>query len=89
MKLNEDDLKTVYNIQGPLGKGLDIQPDGVHIAFTAGTGILVFIDLVAHLVRKNLGQLDSKEDAQLSKGFQFILYVSFPKQEESIAFEMC
>ena len=59
MKLNEEDLKTVFNIQGPLGKGLDIQPDGVHIAFTAGTGILVFIDLVAHLVRKNLGQLDS------------------------------
>jgi NAD(P)H-flavin reductase len=79
MKLNEHDLSTVYNIQGPLGKGLDIQPDGTHIAFTGGTGILVFIDLVAHLIRKNLDQLDSNEEKQLRKGFTFILYVSFPK----------
>ncbi len=62
-----------------MGKGLDIQQDGIHIAFTGGTGILVFIDLVAHLIRKNLGQLDTTEEKQLSKGFTFILYVSFPK----------
>jgi NAD(P)H-flavin reductase len=79
MKLNEHDLSTIYTIQGPLGKGLDIQPDGTHIAFTAGTGILVFIDLVAHLIRKNLGQLDVNEEKQLKTKFTFILYVSFPK----------
>jgi hypothetical protein len=62
-----------------MGKGLDIQPDGTHIAFTAGTGILVFVDLVAHLIRKNLGQLEKQEEQQLNKGFTFILYVSFPK----------
>lgn len=72
-----------------MGKGLDIQQDGVHIAFTAGTGILVFIDLVAHLIRKNLGQIDPQEDSQLSPSFKFILYVSFPKQEDAIALEMC
>lgn len=45
-----------------MGKGLDIQKGGVHIAFTAGTGILVFVDLVAHLIRKNLGLLSADED---------------------------
>ena len=44
-----------------MGKGLDIQPDGTHIAYTAGTGILVFVDLVAHLVRRNLEMMQSLE----------------------------
>lgn len=30
--------------------GLDIAKDGHNIAFTGGTGILVFLDLVAKLV---------------------------------------
>ena len=33
-----------------MGLGLNISPTGKHIAFAAGTGILVFIDLVAHLI---------------------------------------
>lgn len=48
-------------IKGPLGKGLEIQPTGVHIAFTAGTGSLVFLDLVTHLLRKSLGLLTKEE----------------------------
>lgn len=28
-----------------MGKGLDLQPTGVHVAFTAGTGVLPFLDL--------------------------------------------
>lgn len=35
-----------------MGKGLQIERTGVHIAFSAGTGALVFLDLVAHLIRK-------------------------------------
>jgi hypothetical protein len=34
-----------------MGKGLCIQKEGTHVAFVAGTGVLVFIDLVAYLVR--------------------------------------
>lgn len=34
-----------------MGKGLGIQNEGHHVAFVGGTGILVFIDLVAFLVR--------------------------------------
>jgi hypothetical protein len=33
-----------------MGTGLDIQTSGIHIAFAAGTGILVFVDLIAHLI---------------------------------------
>ena len=40
---------------GPLGKGLNVKPTGVHIAFSGGTGVLVYIDLVAYLIRENLG----------------------------------
>lgn len=46
-----------------MGKGLVIQKNGTHIAFTAGTGCLVFIDLVAHLIRKNLKMMDAEEDS--------------------------
>ncbi len=63
IKLNEAELSTYYEIQGPMGKGLDIKPEGTHIAFSAGTGCLVFIDLVAHLIRKNLGLLEPDEDS--------------------------
>lgn len=59
---NADVDNTIYEIQGPMGKGLEIQSEGTHIAFTAGTGCLVFVDLVAHLLRKNTGTLESKED---------------------------
>lgn len=37
-----------------MGLGLNIQSEGTHIAFTAGTGILAFIDLVAHLILRIL-----------------------------------
>jgi hypothetical protein len=33
-----------------MGMGLDIQTEGHHIAFAGGTGVLVYLDLVAHLV---------------------------------------
>jgi len=42
-------------IEGPLGIGLGIKPRGRHVAFAAGTGILVFIDLVAHLILRLTG----------------------------------
>lgn len=44
-----------FEVKGPMGKGLQVKPTGVHIAFAAGTGVLCFIDLVAALVRQSLG----------------------------------
>ena len=72
-----------------MGKGLDIQAEGTHIAFSAGTGCLVFVDLVAHLVRKNLGLLEADEEAQLGEKFKFVMFMSFPKRDEAIAYDIC
>ena len=36
------------------GLGLDENSQGVHLAFAAGTGVLVYIDLVARMVLSNL-----------------------------------
>lgn len=72
-----------------MGIGLDIQSTGTHIAFTGGTGCLVFVDLVAHLIRKSLNLLKPVEDNQLNAdSFKFILYVSFPKREEVIGLDL-
>ena len=46
-----------FFIKGPMGKGLGLSEssEGLHIAFAAGTGILVFVDLVARIA---VGDLD-------------------------------
>jgi hypothetical protein len=72
-----------------MGKGINIQREGTHVAFTAGTGCLVFLDLVAHLIRKNLGILNDTENNQLASNFTFIFYISFPAKSEAIGLDLC
>ena len=43
----------IFFVKGPMGKGLQIEERGVHIAFCAGTGVLVYLDLVGHLILRN------------------------------------
>ena len=50
---NEFSAENMYYIKGPMGKGLQVEPNGVHVAFCAGTGALVFLDLVSHILIKN------------------------------------
>ena len=73
-----------------LGKGLGLQKNGTHIAFTGGTGSLVFIDLIALLLRVNLGLVDPDSIPIFSRGstFKFILYVSFPNRPDSVALSL-
>lgn len=33
-----------------MGLGLGIDTDGTNVAFTGGTGVLVFLDLIAQLI---------------------------------------
>ncbi len=50
---------------------------------------MVFMDLVAHLLRKNLGLLSKEEDAMLDgKNFKFVFYLSFQKREDSMGLEL-
>ena len=79
-----------FTLKGPMGKGLRVERTGVHIAFTAGTGSLLFLDLVAHLIRKNLKMLNNQEDEKLDKhSFKFVFYMSFQGREESCGLKLC
>lgn len=49
---NATESKDIFEIKGPLGPGVALSPKGKHIAYTAGTGVLVFVDLVAYLIIK-------------------------------------
>lgn len=78
-------------IEGPLGTGLEIQQTGRHVAFAAGTGILVFIDLVAHLIYRLAGKKlppHLESSAIDIENFQLVLYTSFVNEKEAIALEM-
>jgi len=46
-------IEEMFFIKGPMGRGLEIKETGLHVAFCAGTGVLVFLDLVAHLLMRN------------------------------------
>lgn len=45
----EKDPGTFY-VKGPMGMGLNTNMNGHNIVFTGGTGILVFLDLVAFIL---------------------------------------
>jgi len=49
----------LFGLTGPLGKGLGLLPTskGVHIAFSAGTGILPFVDMISKLLLQEMGKL--------------------------------
>jgi hypothetical protein len=81
LKQNKPNPDDTYFIKGPMGRGLHIQPTGLHVAFCAGTGVLVFLDLVAHLLILNTFKADGKplpEEMHFYRpGFKLHLYVSF------------
>lgn len=66
-----------YTIKGPMGKGLGLNMGsrGVHYAFAAGTGVLVFVDLVARILLGARGLLKGAES--LDPAFKLVLYASF------------
>ena len=76
-----------YWIQGPMGKGTLIDMNGVNIAFTAGTGCLIFLDLVAFLIKLNLGIDYNIKD--FGPEFKFVFYTSFRNKNDSIALDLC
>ena len=47
-------MSEMFSIKGPMGRGLEIKQKGLHVAFCAGTGVLVFLDLVAYLLMRNV-----------------------------------
>jgi len=66
--LEEMPTDNAYYIKGPMGKGLQMKQTGVHVAFCAGTGALVFLDLVSALLIKNCFETDGRK---LPEGIDF------------------
>ena len=68
----------LFGLTGPLGKGLGLTPNskGVHIAFSAGTGILPYVDMVAKLLLQEMGQLPD-DDEHFHDDFNLVMYVGF------------
>ena len=98
-----DDLKgnkqQKYQIHGPMGKGLNPQNEGLHAAYAAGTGVLVFADMVGHLILKQVAAQGGPdvfkmlgESAEgipsLPDNFKFNLKTSFFDEDEAIALEL-
>lgn len=72
-----------------MGKGLLVEEDALNIAFVGGTGSLVFIDLVALILRRNLDLLPPQHvDILSSKKFKFILFASFQSRYDAVGIEM-
>jgi len=78
-----------------MGKGLCIEESGVHVAFCAGTGILVFLDLVSHLLLRAYykhyeeWQNAPPEMKQLKDDFVFLFYVSMLSMDQEIGLNIC
>ena len=83
----EQKLET-FEIKGPMGRGLGLTQNskGTYYAFSAGTGVLVFIDLVARIALSELDLIPN--DQKMHKDFKLILFASFLSKEEAIALEL-
>lgn len=92
---SEEKVFDVFNIKGPMGKGLCIEESGVHVAFCAGTGVLVFLDLIAHmLLRSYYKHYVDREKVpkamhQLKDDFTFLFYVSMLSMDSEIGLNVC
>ncbi len=72
----------IFYVKGPMGKGLQIEERGIHIAFCAGTGVLVYLDLVGHLIlrnclpfiRHNNNTVNKKSDSMVQDEFSQFRY---------------
>lgn len=75
-----------------MGKGLMVKQSGVHVAFAAGTGVLVFIDLVMQLALVNMGLahkvINDHTQVLDHERFLLVLYVSFPSRDEAVGLEL-
>jgi hypothetical protein len=57
------------------------------LLFVGGTGVLVFMDLIALMFRQNLGLFKEKGFLNMSS-FKFVLYASFPSRKDAIGIDL-
>ena len=74
-----------------MGKSLGLMKHGNHVAFVAGTGILVFLDLVAMLAKANLGLLNNGESLPIfakDSTFHLTLYYSIASDTAALGLDL-
>jgi|688.fasta_scaffold173447_4 hypothetical protein len=80
-----------FEVKGPMGKGLQVEKTGVHVAFAAGTGVLTFMDLVAHIAATNLKlneKLGVNPNDCIGDGFKLVLHVAYKEKTDALGLEM-
>lgn len=84
-QLNNQELKAGddWYVKGPLGMGIDVNTDGHNIIFAGGTGILVFLDIVAMMVVQICAS-----SSFFGPNFRLTLYFATPTREEAIGIEL-
>lgn len=88
--LHEAGTDEVFEVKAFMGKGLGLTKFGTHVAFVGGTGVLGFMDLVALLIKVDLGLVDPASIPIFGKGstFKFVLYASFASRADAIALDL-
>ena len=83
-------MHSEFEIQGPMGKGLCLSQAsrGVHIAISAGTGILAFVDLVARIHLQNIKALPHDFE-MLHPEFKLVLCCSFADRQSACCLDFC
>jgi hypothetical protein len=80
-------MQETFTVKGPFGKGLSLKPTGVHVAFAAGTGVLVFLDLVGRIILHNSGV--KSLGPEFDEDFKFIFYMSHQSLSETMGMDLC
>ena len=69
--------------------GLQLDKNGHNIAFTGGTGILVFLDVVAMILLQACGEkIQGESRPNFGPDFKFTLYFAAPSEEEAIGLQL-
>jgi len=76
----------LFGVTGPLGKGLGLSPKskGVHMMFSAGTGILPYLDTVAKMLLQQCNAL-KPGDEKFHDDFKLVMFVGFQSRKDAIA----
>jgi hypothetical protein len=80
-------MQETFIVKGPFGKGLGIKPTGVHVAFAAGTGVLVFLDLVTRIILHNTGV--KSLGADFEDDWKFVMFISHQNLNETMGMDLC
>lgn len=84
----DNQLNASFRVKGPMGRGLGLNSEskGTYVAFAGGTGMFVFVDLLARIALGLLGVIPKEQ--RLNQDFKLKLFVSFASREAGVAIEL-